>query len=62
MMSGGDYNVRKKIKTSPIDHLHQWEEMMRVVGLLPVGNIKMPNAQLQVDRFYMNFHRLDRTE
>ncbi len=59
MMPGGNYNVQKKIKMSPIDHLHQWEEMMRVAGLPPTGNIKMPNAQLQVEWFYMTFHKSD---
>ncbi len=62
MMPNGNYNVQKKIKTSPIDHLHQWEEMMRVTGLLPVGNIEMPNAQLLVEWVYMTFHKPDRAE
>jgi hypothetical protein len=45
---------------SPIGHLqHQLEEMMRVVGLLPVGDIEMPNVQLQVEWFYMTFHKSD---
>ncbi len=62
MMPARDHNIRKKIKTIPLDHLHQWEEMMRVMGLLPVGNIPMPNKQLQVEWFYMTFHKSDRTE
>jgi hypothetical protein len=49
MMPGGNQNIRKKIKTSPINHLHQWEEMMHVAGLLSKGNIPMPNKQLQVE-------------
>ncbi len=59
MMPGGNHNVQKKIKTSPIDHLHKWEEMMRVMGLLPEGDILMPNARLQVECFYMTFHKSD---
>jgi hypothetical protein len=51
MMPGGNHNVQKKIKRSTIDHLHQWEEMMRIAGLLPEGNILMPNVQLQVEWF-----------
>ena len=35
---------------------------MRIVGLLPVGNIEMPNMQLQVEWFYMTFHKSDCTE
>jgi hypothetical protein len=36
--------------------------MMRVAGLLPKGNIPMPNKQLQVEWFYMTFHKSDRAE
>ncbi len=35
---------------------------MRVMGLLSAGNIEMPNAQLQVEWFYMTFHKSDCTE
>ncbi len=49
MMPSGDYNAWKKIKTSPINHFHQSEEMMCIAGLLPVGNIPTPNTQLQVE-------------
>ncbi len=59
MMPGDDYNIWKKIKTSPIDHLHCWEEMMHSTGLLPVGNILTSKAQLQVECFYMIFHKSD---
>jgi hypothetical protein len=62
MMPGGNYNVKKRIKTSPINHLHQWEEMVHVAGLLPTGDIEIPNAQLQVELVYMTFHTSDRTE
>ncbi len=30
---------------------------MRIAGLLPKGNILMPNEQLQVEWFYMTFHK-----
>jgi hypothetical protein len=33
--------------------------MMCVVGLLPKGNIPMPNEQLQVEWFYMTFQKSD---
>jgi hypothetical protein len=62
MIFVGDHNVRKKIKTSPLDHLHQWEEMMHVASLLPKGNIPTPNKQLQVEWFYMTFHKSDHVE
>jgi hypothetical protein len=47
---------------SPLDHLHQWEEMMRIAGLLPKGDIPMPNKQLQVEWFYMIFYKSDHAE
>ncbi len=35
---------------------------MRVAGLLPEGDIAMPNKQLEVEWFYMTFHKSDRAE
>ncbi len=35
---------------------------MRITGLLPKGDIPMPNKQLQVEWFYMIFHKSDPTE
>jgi hypothetical protein len=62
MMPGSNYNVKKKLVTSPIKHLHQWEEKLRVLGLLPVGDIETPRASLQVEWFYVTFHKSDRVE
>jgi hypothetical protein len=62
MMPGSNYNVKKKLATSPIKHPHQWEEMLHVSGLLPAGNIKTPGASLHVEWFYMIFHKSDRAE
>jgi hypothetical protein len=59
---GGDYNVQKPLVTGPIDHLHQWEELLRVAELLPVGDINTPSAKLQVEWFYMTFHKTDCVE
>jgi hypothetical protein len=36
--------------------------MMCIMGLLPEGNIWMPNKQLQVEWFYMTFHKSDCAE
>ena len=58
----GDYNVRKLLATKPLDHLHRWEEMLRVAELLPKGNLEKPAASLSVEWFYMTFHRTDRVE
>ena len=59
---GGDFNIRKALTTKPLDHLHRWEEMLRVVELLPEGDLKKPAASLSVESFYMTFHRTDRAE
>ena len=59
---GGDYNVQKPLVTKPIDHLHRWEELLRVAELLPAGDIITPSAKLQVEWFYMTFHKSDRVE
>jgi hypothetical protein len=36
--------------------------MLRVLGLLPGGDIKTPGASLQVEWFYMTFHKSNRAE
>ena len=59
---GGDYNVRKALATKPLDHLHRWEERLRVAELLPKGNLEKPAASLSMEWFYMTFHRTDRVE
>jgi hypothetical protein len=58
----GDYNIRKVLATKPLDHLHQWEEMLRVAELLPKGNLEKSAANLSMEWFYMTFHRTDRAE
>ena len=62
MAPGGDYGVHKDLMTSPMDHLHQFQEMLRFAELLPAGDIPPPNAALQVEWFYMTFHKSDRSE
>ncbi len=62
MMPGGDYGVCKELLVLPLDHLHQFKEMLRIAQMLPEGDIPTPNAALQVEWFYMTFHRRDRAE
>ena len=59
---GGDHNVQKPLVTKPINHLHQWEELLCIAELLPAGNIITPSMKLQVEWFYMTFHKSDRIE
>jgi len=62
MAPGGDYGVFKDLLTSPMDHLHRFQEMLRIAELLPAGDIPPPNPALQVEWFYMTFHKSDRSE
>ncbi len=59
---GGDHGIHKELLTSPLDHLHGFEEMLHVTKLLPKGDHPLPNAALQVEWFYKSFHCLDHTE
>jgi hypothetical protein len=61
-MPGGDCRVRKELLVSLLDHLHRFKEMLRITQMLPEGDIPMPNAALQVEWFYMTFHRSNRLE
>jgi hypothetical protein len=45
-----------------MDHLHRFQEMLRISERLPAGDIPPPNAALQVEWFYMSFHCSDRSE
>jgi hypothetical protein len=47
---------------TPMDHLHCFQEMLRISKKLPAGNIPVPNAALQVEWLYMSFHKSDRAE
>ena len=48
--------------TKPLNHLHQWEEMLRVAELLPEGNLKKPAVSLSMEWFYMTFHKSNRAK
>ena len=59
---GGDHVFHKELLTTPMDHLHRFQEILRISAKLPAGNIPEPNAALLVQWFYMSFHRNDRAE
>ncbi len=44
---GGDHGIHKELLTSPLDHLHCFEEMLCITKFLPKGDISEPNATLQ---------------
>ena len=54
--------MQKPLVTKPIDHLHQWEELLCIVELLPVGDIITPSAKLQVEWYYMTFYKTNCVE
>jgi len=58
----GDHGIHMDLMTQPLDHLHRFQEMLRIVELLPEGDIASPNAAQQVEWFYMSFHKSDRSE
>ena len=57
---GGDFQVRKDLGTSVIEHHHRFEELIHVAELLPAGDIAMPNESLTLEWFYMTFHKSER--
>jgi hypothetical protein len=59
---GGDFQVRKDLGTSAIEHRHRLDELLRVAELLPAGDIAMPNESLTLEWFYMTFHKSKRDQ
>jgi hypothetical protein len=59
---GGDHGIHKELLTTPLDHLHCFEQMLCITKLLTKGDILPPNATLQVEWFYMSFHCVDQVE
>jgi len=59
---GGNFQVRKDLGTSAIEHHHRFKELLRVAELLPAGDIAMPNKSLTLEWFYMTFHKSERDQ
>jgi hypothetical protein len=47
---------------SPVEHLRQFEEMIRKAEALPSGDMHPPNQALQLEWFYVSFHKEDRAK
>jgi hypothetical protein len=60
MEPGGDYRLSKDLMTPPRLHLMRFKEMVRVSKDLPAGSIPDPNEALQLEWYYMSYHRSDR--
>jgi hypothetical protein len=54
---GGNFQVRKDIGTSAIEHRHRFDELLCIAELLLSGDIAMPNESLTLEWFYMTFHK-----
>ena len=59
---GGDHVFHKELMMTPMDHLHRFQEMLRIYEKLPAGNIPVQNAALQVEWLYMSYHKSGRAE
>jgi hypothetical protein len=59
---GGNHVFHKELMMAPMDHLHCFQELLRITEKLPAGNIPELNAKLQVECLYMSFHKSDRAE
>jgi len=51
---GGNFQVRKDLGTSAIEHHHRFEELLRVAELLPAGDIAMPNVSRCLTRVLLS--------
>ncbi len=62
MQPGGDHVFQKTMMQSPVDHLWRFKEMIRMAEALPAGDMHPPNKVLQLEWFYMPFHKEDRAK
>jgi hypothetical protein len=62
MQSGGDHIFQKPMMHSPMDHLRRFKEMIWMAAALPAGDMHPPNQALQLEWFYMSFHKEDRAK
>jgi hypothetical protein len=45
-----------------VDHLEQFKEMIQTAEALPAGDMHPPNKALQLEWFYMSFHKEGRAK
>ncbi len=62
MQPGGDHVFQKPTMQSPVNHLWWFEEMIWMAEALPAGDMHPPNKGLQLEWFYMSFHKEDRAK
>jgi hypothetical protein len=57
-----DYVFQKPMMQTPVEHLQRFEEMIQTAEALPAGDMHPPNQALQLEWFYMSFHKEDRAK
>jgi hypothetical protein len=63
MQPGRDHVFQKPMMGLPVEHLQQFEERIQMAEiLLPAGDMHPPNKALQLEWFYMYFHKEDRAK
>jgi hypothetical protein len=62
MQPGGDHVFQKLMMLVPVKHLWQFEEMICMAEALPAGDMHPPNKVLQLEWFYVSFHKEDRAK
>jgi hypothetical protein len=62
LQPGGDHVFQKLMMQTPMDHLQRFEEMIRMAEALPAGDMHLPNQALQLEWFYMSFHKKNRAK
>jgi hypothetical protein len=62
LQPGRDYVFRKPMMQTPMEHLQRFKEMIRMAEALPGGDMHPPNQALQLEWFYMSFHKEDRAK
>jgi hypothetical protein len=62
LQPGRDYVFQKPMMQTPAEHLRQFEEMTRTAEALPAGDMHLLNQALQLEWYYMSFHKEDRAK
>ncbi len=62
MQPGEDHVFQKPMMQSPVKHIQRFKEMIRMAEALPAGDMHPPNKVLQLEWFYMSFHKEDRVK
>ncbi len=62
LQPGGGHIFQKPMMQTPVEHLRRFKEMIWTAEALPVRDMHLPNQALQLEWFYMSFHKEDRAK